>query len=133
MHHLVPANLGRRALHDLLAAAHHRHVVGDGERDVHVVLDQDQRHIGGKAEQQLRQPLALALRQPGRRLVEQHQLRLDCSCHAHLELALLTVREVTHQSARLRTEEHSVGGRPGALSDAAIPLRFLKSRSLPPS
>ena len=121
MHHLVRANLRGRALDDLLAAAHHRHVAGDGEGDVHVVLDQDQRHVGGKPEQQLRQPLALALREPGRGLVEQHQLRLDGARHADLELALLAVGEVTHEGVGLRTEEDPVGRRPGALADQPDP------------
>ena len=48
---------------------------------------------GSSCEQQLRQRDALAARQPRRRLVEHHQRRVDGARHAHLELALLAVRE----------------------------------------
>ena len=40
---LVRADLRRRAFDDHAAVVHHRHVLRDAERDVHVVLDQDQR------------------------------------------------------------------------------------------
>src|SRR6476661_8265303 len=42
VHRLVGTDLVGRALDDHPAVVHHRHALGDPERDVHVVLDQDQ-------------------------------------------------------------------------------------------
>ena len=110
MHHLVAADLGRSALDDLAAVVHHRHETGHRERDVHVVLDQDQRHVGRQPEQELRQPLSLSEREAGRGLVEQHQLGLDGARHAHLELSLLTVGEIADVRLGLVAEQHALGG-----------------------
>ena len=113
MHHLVAANLGRRAFDDLTAVVHHRHEAGHRERDVHVVLDQDQRHVGRQPEQELGQPLALSEREAGRRLVEQHQPGLDSARHADLELSLLAVGEIADVCVGLVAEQHALGGRTG--------------------
>ena len=122
VHHLVAADLGRRALDDLAAVVHHRDVAGDGERDVHVVLDQDQRHVLRQPEQQLRQPLPLAEREAGGGLVEQHQLRLDGARHADLELALLAVGEVADERVGLVAEQHALGCRAGPLAGVLVLL-----------
>ena len=116
------ADLGRRALDDLAAVVHHRDVAGDRERNVHVVLDQDQRHVLREAEQQLRQPLPLAERESRCGLVEQHQLRLDGARHPHLELALLAVGEIADERVGLVAEEDALGSGPCALSHDAVLL-----------
>ena len=118
----LPRISAGRALDDLAAVVHHRHVAGDGERDVHVVLDQDQRHVLREAEQQLRQPLALTEREARCGLVEQHQLRLDGARHPHLELALLAVGEVADERVGLVAEENALGSGARALSDDAVLL-----------
>ena len=101
MHGLVRADLGRRAFDDHAAVVHHRHLLGDGERDVHVVLDEDQRDVPVEAEQELGQQLTLAARQAGRRLVEHERLRLSGERHRDRDLAVLAVREVADQLAEL--------------------------------
>ena len=57
---LVGADLVGRALDDHAAVVHHRHPLGDTERDVHVVLDEDQRDVPVEPEQKLGQELPLA-------------------------------------------------------------------------
>src|SRR5690606_40872978 len=61
------------------------------------------------------EPLALAARQAGRRLVEQHDVRLGDDAHADLELTLLAVREVPDERVQLVCEPHLLGGLRGAL------------------
>ena len=80
MHELVRADLGRRSLDDDPAVVHHRHVLGDGQRDVHVVLDQEQGDRRGRAATSIsRQLHPLGPREPGRGLVEHHESRLPAS------------------------------------------------------
>ena len=93
MHGLVGADLVGRAFDDHAAVVHHRHALGDAQRDVHVVLDQDQRDRRVELQEQLRERDALAAREPRGGLVEHHQRRVDGARHADLELALLAVRE----------------------------------------
>ena len=50
VYELVRANLVGRALDDDVAVVHHRDPLGHAERDVHVVLDQDERDVAFEAE-----------------------------------------------------------------------------------
>ncbi len=67
MHRLVGADLVRRAFDDHAAVVHHRHATGDAERDVHVVLDQDQRDRWIESEQELGERDTLAARTGSKR------------------------------------------------------------------
>jgi len=64
VHRLVGADLVGRAFDDDAAVVHHRHSLGDPERDVHVVLDQDQRDRRVELQKQIGQCDALAAREP---------------------------------------------------------------------
>ena len=132
MHHLVAANLGGRPLDDLAAVVHHRHVPGDGERDVHVVLDQDQRHVGGQPEQQLRQPLALAAARGRRRA------RRAASACGSTALAMPTSSWRCSPWERSRTnvsvlcaEQHALGG--GARPLAGVLVLLAREHPQPPA
>ncbi len=94
---LVGADLVGRALHDHAAVVHHRHPLGDAQRHVHVVLDQDQRDRRIERQQELGELHALGAGEARGRLVEHHQLRVRRARHAHLELALLAVGELHHE------------------------------------
>src|SRR3712207_5388573 len=76
LHELGGADLVRGALHHDGAVVHHRHEVGHAQRDVHVVLDQHDGDVALQPEEELRQQLALARRQPGGRLVEHDEPRV---------------------------------------------------------
>ena len=67
--------------------------LGDPQRDVHVVLDDDEAHVAGQVRQDLDEFAPLGRRQSGRRLVEQHEARGSCERERDLQLALLPIRE----------------------------------------
>src|SRR5919109_81805 len=47
----IRPDLGGSAFDDYPAVVHHGHALGDGQRDVHVVLDEDERHLARQLEQ----------------------------------------------------------------------------------
>jgi hypothetical protein len=85
---------------------HHRHAVGHAQRHVHVVLDEDERDRRVEPEQHVGERHALAARQAGGRLVEEHQLGIARPGHADLELALLAVGQGAHERVDLLAEAH---------------------------
>ena len=95
--------------HDL-AVGHDDDPLGDLERDVHVVLDQEERHIITQRAQHRGQALPLAARKSRRRLVEHHHHRVGDNGHAHLELALLSMGQVAHQGIELVGQPDGLGG-----------------------
>ena len=120
MHDLVGADLVGRALDDHPAVVHHRHPLGDAERDVHVVLDEDQRDAPVEPEQQVGQELPLAAREPGGGLVEHQQLRLGGERHGERDLPMLAVRERSPTSSpSLCRDGDPAGGVARALADRA--------------
>ena len=70
--------------------------VGHVEHHVHVVLDQQDREIRIEPHEELRHLGRLARGQPGRRLIQQQDLRVAGETEHDLELALLAVREVAN-------------------------------------
>ena len=76
---------------------HDRHLVGDAERDVEVVLDDDVADMRGERGEDRDQVAPLVGRQPGGRLVEQNEARRPGEGERNLELALLAVAELGHQ------------------------------------
>ncbi len=112
MDELVRADLGRRAFDDHPAVVHHRHVLGDRQRDVHVVLDQDQRDRRGRAQRASRVRLdPLRAREPGRRLVEHHQLRLARRAPSRPRAgAARRARGRGRATASRSAESHPLGG-----------------------
>ena len=111
VHGLVGADLGRRALHDHAAVVHHRDPLGHAQRDVHVVLDQDQGDRRIERKQHLGQVHALGAGEPRRRLVEHHELGLRDAGHADLELPLLAVRQLGDHHVEAVAEPHRLGHR----------------------
>ena len=73
---------------------HHRHALDDAQRDVHVVLDDDEADVAGQGRQDLDQFAPLGRREAGRRLVEQDEARRAGERERDLELALLAVGEL---------------------------------------
>ena len=63
------------------------------ERDVHVVLDEDQGDLRIEREQQIGEHLTLAAREARGRLVEHEELRLGRERHRDRDLPMLAVRE----------------------------------------
>ena len=116
----------RRTLRDDPAPVEHRDVVREGEDEVHVVLDHDDREARGELLDQLAERLHRPHPEPARRLVEEEQLRLPGQRHADLEQPALAVGKVTggHSLATGQPDQaddlrrpvlrlaHGAGGRP---------------------
>ena len=83
------------------AFGHHGHPVGDGEHEIHVVLDQQHRMLARQALEQGGHALRFLRAHAGQRLVEQQDLGVAGERHGDLELALLAVRQRAG-NARLR-------------------------------
>ena len=122
MHELVGADLLRRPLDDHASVVHHRHPLGDAKRDVHVVLDQDQRDLAVEREQQVRQQRSLASREAGRGLVEHQDLRVGRERHRERDLAVLAVRERADELVELVGDCDATRGRARPLAELLVPL-----------
>ena len=99
------------------ALGHHRHPVGDGEHEIHVMLDEQQRMLARQVLQQRRHALRFFWSHAGQRLVEQQNLRIARQRHGDLELALLAVRQRAG-NARCRA---------GQADATAVPARLSRS------
>ena len=93
LHLRVVLDLLRRALLEQPAVVHHRDIVGDAQRDVEVVLDDDVADMARQRLQDLDEVAALGRRQAGGRLVEQDEARRAGQRQRDLELALLAVAQ----------------------------------------
>ena len=116
-------DLGGRALGDLLAVVEHRDALGDAHDDLHVVLDQQDRHRPLLAEpgEEVGERGRLLRVHAGGRLVEQEQLRLRRERARELEPALVAVGEVLARARRRRGRARSSGGaRAPALARLAL-------------
>ncbi len=120
MHGLIRADLVRSAFDDHAAVVHHRHALRDAERDVHVVLDEDQRDRGVEPQQELGEKDALAAREARRGLVEHQHAGLGGERHRDRDLPVLAVREVTHALAQLVVDRDAVRGLPRPLASLGI-------------
>ena len=72
------------------------------------------------AEQQLREQLPLAAREPGGGLVEHQHLRLGGERHRERDLALLAVREVADELGELVVDRDAAGRLPRPLAHLAV-------------
>ena len=91
------------ALRQHLAAREHGDVIGQRRHDRQVVLDHQHRPVGRHLLDQRCDPLDVLVRHAGRRLVEQHHLRLERQRRRDLERALAPVRQLAGgRAARIR-------------------------------
>ena len=120
MDELVRPDLVGRPLDDHAAVVHHRHLLGDAERDVHVVLDHDQRQLLAEGEQQIGEELALAAGEPRARLVEHHHLRLGGERDRERDLALLAVGEVADELGKLVVDRDAAGAARARLAHLGV-------------
>src|SRR5258706_8670355 len=91
---LVRRDLVRRAFHQHLSLHQHRDALREAEHEIHVVLDDQHRDLGGEL-LELLQNLAGIVRGHSRgRLVEQQHLGLEAERDRDLEEALLAVGQV---------------------------------------
>jgi len=99
-----------------VAVVHHGDPLDHAQRDIQVVLDDDEAHVGGQRGEQSDQLAPLGRGEPGRRLVEQNEAGSPRQGHADLELALLAVRQRGHRLVGQRLEpdamEQLLGGQP---------------------
>src|SRR3954454_4423768 len=123
VHELAGTDLAGRALQQQLSLVEHGDALGDGQRDVHVVLDDDQGHLRIELEEHPRQHDPLGPREPGGRLVEHEQPRLGSQREADLELALLAVRQRGGDGVHALPEADALGDRAGALAARAVGSR----------
>ena len=87
------------------------------------MLDEDQRDVPVEAEQELGEELALAAREPRRRLVEHERLRLGGERHRDRDLAVLAVGERADELAELVRDRDSAGRLARALADRPLAPR----------
>ena len=76
----------------------HRHALDDAQRNVHVVLDDDEADVLRHRREDLDQLGPLRGRQAGGRLVEQDEARRAGQRQRDLELALLAVAQLADQA-----------------------------------
>ena len=93
----VRLDLLRRSLFEHPSVVHHGHAFHDAQRDVHVVLDDDEAHMRRERGEDVDEFCPLGRRQPGRRLVEQEETRRASERERHLELALLPIGQFRNQ------------------------------------
>ena len=84
----------------------HRDFLADRQSNIHVVLDQHDRDLPIEAQEEFGQNAALVRRQPGGRLVEHDQTRLEGQREAYLELAAFAMREIARPRGEAIVEAH---------------------------
>src|SRR5947208_13997322 len=125
-HLLVPRDLRRRALGDLLAVVEDDDPLGERHDDLHDVLDHAERQPepGVDPPHQVHRGRRLRGRQPRHGLVEQEQTRLGAERPRDLEPFLVGQSQVRREPLRLRREPGELEETPGArarLADAVRP------------
>ena len=96
----IGLHLGEGALGEHLAVVEHGDPVGERAHHVHVVLDDQQRHVARQRLQHAGHALGLLGRHAGGRLVEEQEPRPGRQRDADLELALLAVGEAARRARR---------------------------------
>ena len=129
----------RRPFLEDAAVVHDGHALDHAQRDVEIMLDDDVADVERQRPQDRDQFAAVGGREPGRRLVEQHEARRARERHADLELALLAVAQLRHVLVRhgvemrhmrqlpCRFERGVVGGGP---YQAVAPARHAAGREI---
>ena len=105
----------------------HGDALGERQRRVHVVLDHHDGDVARNAFEQRADRLALRLRQPGKRLVEQQDLRLLRERHRELEPAPFAIGRLAHHPIAERAEPDAVERLIGRFVERA-PLRQHRPR-----
>ena len=102
-------HLSRRPFLDDDAAVHEQHLVGHLARELHLVRDDDHRHAFlGEAAHDAEDVADELGVQRGRRLVEQHQLRLHRQRPRDRHPLLLPAGQLTRVALRLVAESHAL-------------------------
>src|SRR5581483_5598307 len=122
LHPCVGADLVRRALNEDASLVHAGHVIDQSQREVDVVLDQDQRELARQPADGRRNVDALGGREARRGLVEQEQRGPARERQREFELPLLAVR----QRAR---ERAATAGKPAALERSSDGIVLLPRRT----
>ena len=131
------ARVLHRAVQQHLAFVHDRHVVGEAEHAVDVVLDQQHRNVGGELLDQRPDALALGRGEARERLVEQQQARLGGQRQPHVDQPLAAVGqgaclraldavepEIARSSAAVSASISADGARAGPQIEAARMARL---------
>ena len=79
-------------------------VVGEPERQIHVMLDQDDGERTRECADHVGDDVALCRREAGGRFIEQYLLGLHDDLKRLLELALLSIGELAHPGAGMRVQ-----------------------------
>src|SRR5215470_11939569 len=90
----IARDLLGRAVDEQGTVDQHRDAVGEREYDVHVVLDQEHRHVGRQRRDRRQDLVALVLGHAGGRLVEQQHARAAGDGERNLDQALLAVGQI---------------------------------------
>src|ERR1700733_14391243 len=89
----VVLDFARRAFLEDAAVVHHRHIRGDFERDVEIVLDDDVSDMRGERVEDGDEVAPLGRRETRRRLVEQDEPRRASEREGDLKLPLLAMAQ----------------------------------------
>src|SRR5579884_1805006 len=100
----VGDDLGARALDLDLAEMQYRDALGEIERDIHVVLDHDDRDLARDLPEQVLDIAPLLDRQAGERLVEQQYLRALRQRHRDFDAAPLAIGGLRQRALREMAE-----------------------------
>src|SRR3989441_2230802 len=106
----IALDLLYRALAEHRPLMEHRDLAGDLPHEFHVVLDDEDRPVGGDRLEQLPRPRGLLVGHAGDRLVHQQELRILRDHHTDLEPLLLAVRDGARLPLRLGRELHGLQG-----------------------
>jgi len=87
----IAGYLFRGTLHEQGAIDEHRYKARELEHQVHVVLDQEHRHVAGKGRNDGEDGLALILRNAGRRFIQQQHRRLARNGKGNFEKPLFAI------------------------------------------
>ena len=115
----VGAHLARSAFGDHASLVHRGDAIGKLEDAIHVVLDEQDRHLRHEAADKARDPLALAGGEPDQRLVEQQHARSRRERNADLEQALAAVGQAGGRYALQALESEEADERCGLRGDLA--------------
>src|SRR3954462_2753464 len=103
-HPRVAGDVLRRAFDQNLSLHEHGDALREAEDKVHVVLDDQDRNVGGQGSEHVQNATRVLARHAGRRLVEQQHLRLEAERDGDLNQALAAVGQILHRRARVVRE-----------------------------
>ena len=107
-HALVRGDRLGRPLGQKLSRHQHRNAVGEIEHEVHVVLDQEDRDIGGESGKRREDVPPFVLGHPGGGFVEQQHARAGREREGDLQEPLLAVRQLPRRPAHVGLESEAL-------------------------